>query len=100
MLAVAQQQPTVLLSPVPFLKPDGTIPAPGQETGVFYDVKNSQAVVLYRPVEDGGGDYGAPVKKFAVPLRNQIEPVIASNIHRNGSQYIYTFTVSDNNGSN
>ncbi|HTF65146.1 MAG TPA: hypothetical protein VK638_20920 [Edaphobacter sp.] len=92
--ALAQQQ--VLMSPVPFLKGDGTIATPGQETGIFFDVKNSQAVVFYRPVDNGGIDNGGMVKKFVVPLSSQIEPEIISSISRRGSQYLYTFTVSNN----
>lgn len=88
--AIAQ---TTLLSPVPFLRPDGTIPAGMPDTGVYMDVKGDQAVVFYRE------DEGNAVRRLSVPLGSGVRTTVSSRVERQGANYAYTYVAANDPGA-
>ncbi len=85
----AQREGSVVLSPVPFLTPDGSIPKGFPETGVFLDPKSSAAKVFYRSVE------GGPIKEFSIPLSNAVRPQVATDVRIGPGGFVYEFTVAN-----
>lgn len=88
-LAGAAFAQSVVISPVPFLRPDGNIPSGHPETGVYLDRQNAQAVVFYRP------SGSSAVKRITVPIGSGINPTVGSRIERLGDEYSYTYTVKN-----
>lgn len=91
----AQQAGIAVLSPVPFLKPDGSIPDGYPPEGVYLDVRAGQAVATYRSTLPSGGIGAGPLRKLVVPVSAGLNPTLTATSSIGPSGINYEFAVNN-----
>jgi hypothetical protein len=89
LMVVPAHAQTPILSPVPFLRPDGNIPIGMPDTGVYLDYKNAQAVVFYRSAARD------TIRRLSIPLGSGIRTTVSSKVMSQGGDYLYIYSVTN-----